>query len=321
MKRIICISFIFFVSNRFFVLAQSLEELEQKYEYYTNVYEKENSILDSLKSILEKRALQIEHEMKKKKPDDEKIIELRSGSATLSNTINFYQEKAENNLKNIKNVSRQLEVKYSSKIDSLKQLKKSKIGNVDLLDAEILAYTRKRLLTSPQIDILSFNPKKILEIDFNNAVTPEEKLLFKEYLRNALSEVEALLSDISKQIKESNNALLLQKKTSKFIADTEFDRDLKIGRVSKSATEGVKLGTGVTNDIVFPASEQINSYLLLINQLSFSNKPEDTSIKKFKNELSSSELDLKEYTVLLSAAEEKLEDFKLLLLNKLNSAK
>ncbi len=104
------------------------------------------------------------------------------------------------------------------------------------LDNEILFYTEKRLLVSPQIEMLSFNPKKILEIDLGKAKNNVERASLNEYLFSALTEVSAVLSDVTKQSKEANDALTLQKKTSKFLAETEFDRDFRLGNISRSST-------------------------------------------------------------------------------------
>lgn len=321
MTKIILLTFVCIISFYSNDSAQSLDELEYRYDNLRSVVEKDNLILDSLKNILENRAKLIENEKQKQNPDNDKIIKLMSGSVSLSNTIDDYQEKLEIDTKNIKRLSEKLETKYSAKIDSLKLLKKSVKNNSEKLDDEILFYTEKRLLVSPQVDMLSFNPKKILEIDLGKTKNSDEKVLLKEYLSSALAEVNSVLTDVTKQSKETDDALTLQKKTSKFLAETEFDRDFRLSKTSRSSTGRLDENTILGDQTKFSIADQINAYALLLDQLNIFDKTESINSQKFNYKLGSTNLSLNDYSQLLKEVKQKLSDYRLVLTNKIEQSK
>lgn len=322
MKRFIGFIILSLISGYAEMLPQNLEVLENRYNDLRAIYLRDVFVLDSLKGILEKRAQQIEVEKQKQKPDADKIIVLRAGSVTLSNTINNYYEKLESSAEELKNLTKSLDSKYSARIDSLKFLKKSIPDNSEKFDNEILFYTQKQLSIFPQIDMLSFNPMKILEIDLNKAKSAEEKVLLKEYLNSALAEVNSLLKETSRQSKEIENALILQKKTSKFLTDAELDRDVKVGNITRpSSNSRTGVNAGLGDEVKLDYTEQINSYSLLVNQLNIFNKSENITSQKFVHKSGEKNINLKEYSELLSEVKQKLNDYKLILTNKLNQAR
>ncbi|OGU83217.1 MAG: hypothetical protein A2W11_06085 [Ignavibacteria bacterium RBG_16_35_7] len=321
MRNIILLSIICLLSFTSNLLSQSLDELELRYDNLRSVVEKDNLILDSLKNILENRAKQIENEKQKPNPDNEKVIKLMAGSVSLSNTIDDHQEELETDTKNLKQLSEMLEVKYSAKIDSLKLLKKSGKENFDKLDGEILLYTEKRLLISPQVDMLSFNPQKILEVDLKKAKTIEEKLLLKEYLSNALAEVNLLLSDVTKQSEEISEALTLQRKTSKFLTETEFDRNVGIDRISRSSSQRTSLEISLSGKDNLTIADQINSYTLLLDQLNIFDKSEGVKTNKFNHKPGTTNFSLKDYSELLKEIRQRLNDYKLILANRIEQSR
>ncbi len=278
-------------------------------------------ILDSLKNILETRAKQIENEKQKLNPDNDKIIKLMAGSVSLSNLIDDYQEKLDANSKNLKQLSKMLEARYSAKIDSLQLLKKSTKENSEKLDGEILLYTEKRLLISPQVDLLSFNPQKILEIDLTKTKNSDEKASLKEYLSSALAEINAELSEVTKQAKEIDAALILQEKTSKFLAETEFDRDFRPGKSSRSSTARTYESSILSVQDKLVIADQINSYALLLDQLNIFDKSENINLQKFNFKSGKANLSLKDYSSLLKELKQRLSDYKLILTNKIEQSK
>lgn len=305
------------ISFTFILLPQSLNELESRYENLRNGIQKENLILDSLKSVLENRAHQIENEKQKQKPDNDKIVKLMAGSVSLSNSIEHYQGKLEESTKNLNRIIKGLDNKYSVIIDSLKLLKKSSKENLEKIDDEILFFTKNKLLISPQVEMLSFNPEKILQIDLNKAKSSEEKLSLTEYLSSALSEVNKLLTEVDSQLEEADEALTLQKKTSKFLSETEFDRDIRFQNLSKSTitnTQGVSSLTGDSRESI---ADQFYSYMVISDQLNIFDKSKNVSSRKFSLQTDKSNLSLKDYSNLLKEVMKKLTDYKLVLTNKL----
>ena len=321
MTKIILLSFVCLISFSFNASLQSLDALEKRYDNLRSVVKKDNMILDSLKNILETRAKQIENEKQKLNPDNDKIIKLMAGSVSLSNLIDDYQEKLDANSKNLKQLSKMLEARYSAKIDSLQLLKKSTKENSEKLDGEILLYTEKRLLISPQVDLLSFNPQKILEIDLTKTKNSDEKASLKEYLSSALAEINAELSEVTKQAKEIDAALILQEKTSKFLAETEFDRDFRPGKSSRSSTARTYESSILSVQDKLVIADQINSYALLLDQLNIFDKSENINLQKFNFKSGKANLSLKDYSSLLKELKQRLSDYKLILTNKIEQSK
>jgi len=321
MTKIILLSFVCLISFSFNASPQSLDALEKRYDNLRSVVKKDNMILDSLKNILETRAKQIENEKQKLNPDNDKIIKLMAGSVSLSNLIDDYQEKLDANSKNLKQLSKMLEARYSAKIDSLQLLKKSTKENSEKLDSDILLYTEKRLLISPQVDLLSFNPQKILEIDLTKTKNSDEKASLKEYLSSALAEINAELSEVTKQAKEIDAALILQEKTSKFLAETEFDRDFRPGKSSRSSTARTYESSILSVQDKLVIADQINSYALLLDQLNIFDKSENINLQKFNFKSGKANLSLKDYSSLLKELKQRLSDYKLILTNKIEQSK
>lgn len=321
MVKIILLSFVCLIGLTLFAAAQSLDELEKRYDNLRSVVEKDNLILDSLKNILENRAKQIENEKQKQNPDNNKIVNLMSGSVSLSNLIDDYQDKLDDNSKNLKQLSKMLVSRYSAKIDSLQILKKSEKENSEKLNNEILLYIEKRLFISPQVDLLSFNPKKILEIDLNKAKGNDEKASLKEYLSSALAEVNMVLSDVSKQVKETDDALTLQKKTSKFLAETEFDRDYKTGKSSKLISARSYESSILEVQDKLTIAEQLNSYALLLDQLNIFDKSKNSNLQKLNFKPGKANLSLKDYSSILKELRQRLSDYKLILTTKIEESK
>ncbi len=321
MTKIILLSFVCLISFSFNASPQSLDALEKRYDNLRSVVKKDNMILDSLKNILETRAKQIENEKQKLNPDNDKIVKLMAGSVSLSNLIDDYQEKLDANSKNLKQLSKMLEARYSAKIDSLQLLKKSTKENSEKLDSEILLYTEKRLLISPQVDLLSFNPQKILEIDLTKTKNSDEKASLKEYLSSALAEINAELSEVTKQAKEIDAALILQEKTSKFLAETEFDRDFRPGKSSRSSTARTYESSILSVQDKLVIADQINSYALLLDQLNIFDKSENINLQKFNFKSGKANLSLKDYSSLLKELKQRLSDYKLILTNKIEQSK
>jgi hypothetical protein len=297
--------------------AQSLDELEKQYERLNNQYLKENVVLDSLKNIFSLRTNVIDNEKKKANPDKNKIVDLMAGSITLSNMIDEQNKKVNLLKKDIDSVKQKLHKRYTSIIDSLELKKKSDSENGDMLDAEILNYTEKKLLVAPPIPLLSFNPEKILGIELDKTKDPKKKALYEEYLNSALKEVDKLWKNTSELSSEIDQIVTLQTKTEKFIEEAELEGGVIHQRLNNvplnDATSGnFAGGPGIREDVV--PGYQVESYRLIFNQLNF-----DKSVNAdldWKITTENANLDLKEYQKLLKEVKKRLRELKLVLANK-----
>jgi len=304
--------------------AQSLIDLEKRYEQLNSQYEKESNIRDSLKNIFSIKTEQIDAEKKMKNPDNDKIVDLMAGSVSISKKIDDQNKKINRFEKDLENVKQQLHKLYTSQVDSLEYLKKTGKEDENKLDEEIFLVTEKNLLVAPRIPSLSFNPEKILKIDLNKTKDVKEKALYKEYLNNALNEVNKLLEKVSLQSSEVDQVVTLQTKTKKFLEEAELESNVIIQNQRNNASDknlvpNFNEGTGVTQsrDI----ASNVQTYQLILRQLDI----EQLSKTNLKWEISSDNvymnLDVKEYQKLLKEVKKRLQEFKLVLANKIGSAK
>ncbi len=88
--------------------AQSLTELENKFENLTNVINENKSSLDSLKKIIDERGKRIDEEKNKSIPDKDKIVELMANTVTVSNKIDRFQKKSEDDEKEYEQIKNKL---------------------------------------------------------------------------------------------------------------------------------------------------------------------------------------------------------------------
>ncbi|RPI72518.1 MAG: hypothetical protein EHM47_08135 [Ignavibacteriales bacterium] len=307
------------------VNGQSLSNLENRYRQLNNQYDKEIKILDSLRSIYTYRTSQIDAEKKKKNPDNERVIELMSGSVSISNKIEAQNKRIVRIENDIENIKQQLHKIYVSKIDSLELLK---TGSEDeaRLNAEILLLTEKNILVAPKILSLSFNPEKILVIDLNGTKDAKEKSLYKEYLNSALSEVNDVLKKVSLQISEIDQIIALQTKTKKFLEEAELESNMIIQNQRSTSPEidvtnspAFRESDGVTTSSDFVSN--IKTYQFILRQLDIQQLSKtDLKLNISLDEMSRN-LDVKEYQKLLNEVKERLQEFKLVLANKIGSSK
>ena len=322
--RLITILFLLVGLNIIPVDAQSLIQLEKKYEQLSNQYIKEKVIYDSLKNIFSLRTNEIDAEKKKANPDKDKIVDLMAGSITLSNRIEEQNKKISLLEKDIDNVKQQLHKQYSSLIDSLELKKKTDKKNDDVLDAEILNNTEKKLLVAPQIPILSFKPEKILKIDLGKTKSAEEKALYKEYLDNALNEVNTLLENVGKQSSEADQVFALQNKTKKFLEETELESRILIRSQQSTVRSEETVPTfsnspedvATSNDL----SRQVKNYHVILRQLDIEQLSRTNINWKVSFDEMERNLSLKDYQKLLKEVKKRLQEFKLVLANKIGSA-
>lgn len=298
--------------------SQSLNDYEKRYEKLNIQLEKENRILDSMQNIFSYKTSLIDIEKEKKNPDNEKVIDLMAGSVATSNKIEEQNKKINRIGNEIENVKKHLHDLYTVRIDSLELLRKT--GNEDdvKLDAEILYFTGKNILVAPRILSLSFNPEKILDIDLNQTEDPKEKKLYKEYLDNALNEVNSLLGTVSQQISEVRQIVALQIKTKKFLEDAELESNMIIQsqRNQPNETETIARLDGGITEASSDFAANVKNYQVILRQLDIQQLSKTELKLKLSFEDINRRLDIKEYQKLLKEVKERLQEFKLVLANK-----
>ncbi len=306
--------------------AQNVPKLEDLYIHYNNKLTNEVSKLDTLKKDLYAQVNIINTEKEKGKPNKEKIKSLMASSVVISNKVDK-QQKIVNNLKDeIELLKKKLMEKYSVIIDSLNTILKSNknIKDKEKLKPEIFYYTEKRLKLYPGIKLLSFFPNKILQIDLSKITDTTEKKLYKEYLQKALSEVNDRLMSVTGQSNEIVRMITLQKKTKRFLEETEFGNSIMPGSFTSQTTTLSAKTTPMTN-LFSKARDALNvslltkvrDYTLLLNQLDIN----EITNSKLKWQLvinpKNKHLDLQQYQELLLEVKKRLKDYKIVLMHKL----
>ena len=299
--------------------AQSLGELESRFEHLTNVVNENKNSLDSLKNVIDERGKRIDEEKNKNNPDKDKIVQLMASSITISNKYDQLQKKNSETEKEYELLKNKLDKKYSVIIDSLNEIKPS----TNKIEETRLIFIQKRLLVAPQVPLLSFNPIKIAEIDLSKLKDKKEKSLYNDYLKNALTEVDSVLSKVKNLSDDFNQIVRLQKKTQKFLEETEFNSNIQVQKYSGNQTNSRMdvtnsgFGENDKSNILSVA----NSYNLILNQLNIYGNNDPKNVFNFSEDLNKNGLNIEEYNNLLKEVKNRLQEYKLAIANKINSSK
>lgn len=299
--------------------AQTISSLENRFKDLSSRLNTETSSLDSLKNIYSQKIKEIDRLKRNDDSDQNTIKKLMAASVGISNKIDQKQKKVNELETEIEKLKGIIEKRFTAAIDSLTELKLSNNykGNKEELEKQILIFTEKKVLMTPKIYSLSYNPEKILTLKPSSTASPEEKNIYNEYLREALNETETKLNRIRNLNSEVKQILLLQKKTKKFLEDVEFSSGfnrsaLAIRGQDKNAQ--VSTLTGETSkDFI-----QVNTYLYILKQLDVNTVPEVKSKNSFSFDSRNKNLTLQEYSDLLTEVENRLADYRLVLKNKIS---
>ena len=305
--------------------AQSLTDLETKYQNLNYSLQTEISALDSLNKILIRRANLIDLEKRKKNADKNVIKTMMANAVIISNEINAQQKKVGKLESAFESIIRKLDTEYTTLIDSLQSLENSNEfkGNKNELRALKLALIEKKILVSPKIYSLSINPGKILKINSDELIDPEERKIFFEYLNMALSEVDNQLNRIKELNIEVKQIITLQQKTRKFLEDTEFDTDISSTNFTSNQTQ---LDTRASSLTEFQKSQQVSllpvqTFTMLLKQLEIQQISGMQTRTRFDIDSLHTNLSIQDYQNLMIEIEKRLSDYRLLLVNKLGTFK
>ncbi len=252
------------------LMAQTLGDLEKQYDNVLLKIINEKTRIDSLNTILNFRVEQIEKEKDKSKVDEARIKEIMAQTVLITNQISQVDNKLRVMEKELSDIGRILEEKYTRIIDSLNNALKQKKTNssVEEINALLLSTHQKKIIVSPYPKGLSFQPGKILFINLSETNDSVKKTIYIDYLKQTLVEVDDLLNDIQSKQKELKQINRLENLTKKFLSEAEFESGIKtigtIGSVLHSQT-GVELSL---SDVRSAISTQSLSYFSIINQLS-----------------------------------------------------
>ena len=307
MKQFYIIScFLFFFVSHLY--SQSADILENRYRALNQSIIKEQAALDSLNRLIENTAKDIEREKKAAEPDEKKLVRWMAHAVTISHQIKERQKSVSAIEAAVEEARLRLEKFYTQIIDSLKQIGNSKSysGDRESLQNMILMWTGKRILISPVVSVLNFDPAKVREIDLKSTADPLERSLAEDYLKKALNEIDMRLGRLSATRQEYEELTDLRRRTADFVSESyEQGRLSTITRsqtVTKTVTDilGNPIGTEFT-------TIQVKSVVGLIHQLSTGTAPIS----------SKSGMTQTEYIQLLKQAEKQLKSYRELVQKKL----
>lgn len=182
--------------------------------------------LDSLKGRLEGQLQVVDLEKSKENVNKDKVAKLMSEALETSNQIEKIELEIIKLQSAIEQEKSRLDEYYAKQIDSLQTLVESKNfdGDEPKIRMQIRHLTEKRLLLSPTIKMLSFDPEEVKQIQLDKTEDSLELELYTDYLKNALEDVDAHLAMVQKNRNELEEIILLEEKKSEFLGDVIEDQ-------------------------------------------------------------------------------------------------
>ena len=243
--------------------------------------------------------------------DKDEVKKMMSGTAKLTNEIEKLQAERGILTKEYEMLKNDLYEIYSGKIDS--------VQNSSLYSDEknilITRLIEKRLYVSPKIDILSFEPEKVLRIDPSKKKNDNE--IYRDFLTSAEDEIDSKLSEIKELKTEINTIISLNKETKAFLEEAEFDNDISYftsaaegDRSTESLSYDGRFGEGVKNSI----KTQTDTFAEILAQLDYNDIPENRTYSLNNIVMNRN---IEEFNKLLLDVEQQLQDYKAVINNKL----
>ncbi|MGA7721611.1 MAG: hypothetical protein WCA84_10580 [Ignavibacteriaceae bacterium] len=315
---------LFFICFQISLFPQSIPDLENSFYKLQAGLNSEQVKLDSLKNILNLRARKITKAKSKTDYNKDVVTGLMAGSIPVSNEIAELQRKIVNLQANLENIKIRLSEMYSSKIDSLQRLlKMDNLSNekTSEIKEKIYLYTGKKILVMPKIDLLTFYPDKIIGINLKNIDDLAQKNVYEEYLQKALSEVDDRLSNVNQSIFEVDKIISLQKKTARFLEETEFGTGLPQQSVTEQTTPKLNRSaiTGTNLPVNSALTSQLDDYSLLLSQLHQSIYPQMNWT--VQPDSGRHNITYQQYQTLLEKLKKSLLEYKFILTHKIENSK
>jgi hypothetical protein len=264
------------------LMSQTIEQRENKYmEYRESVAQKQANV-DSLQEELNKLLDKIDREKSKSQPDQNILSEFLSDALEYSNSIDQNKDKITLLQENASSIAKELNVYYTSKLDSLSELidnrEKHRIEKSDL-EQQFILYTFKRMQVSPGLPKLTFNPSMIETIDLDSSQTITEQNIYRDFLNRAKIELNQHYEQIDDLESSIRNIIRLEEKAMVFMEEVEDDALLPFSGQEFAANNAIpnENGTGSFFDSdktlrssaeYFAFESRIHSVILLNDQLS-----------------------------------------------------
>lgn len=211
---------LFFVVTSF---AQSLKYREQQLSELEKEYIQKKDNVNSLKSDLNKFLEQLEQVKKDEPQNKDKISSMLADALNQSNRIDTTEKELKILDLQLNKKRRTLYRIYSSQIDSLNKIAHRSVSKSDKeqLELKLRILNDKRLYVSPLVPQLSFDPKVVEKINLAQSEDEKERSIYKNYLDNALNEVDSSIDQIQKRSDEIHEVIKLNELTEDFMEDID----------------------------------------------------------------------------------------------------
>lgn len=332
MKYFMILFMLLFCLSTASLQAQGITAVEHAYDQLQADIAREQSRLDSLNALLASQAAKIDATKKSAAPDENTIREMMAAGLEISRQIESAQRTQTQLNTRAANQRHLLAEQYSTIIDSLRRLENSGNyqGDRQRLQQQISGYTEKFILFSPAFQALSFDPRKIGGIYFEEIEDSLEREIALSYLQNALSDVDSHLVHIRRNSDAVYATIRLEEKTREFLEEVD---DPSFGLLSGASenisatanfesqdgrtTTGDETALDVAATPVSGFSKQLENISLFIRQLDIDDP--DNLLTHWQNR-SDGSLTLEMYLNLLKDAEKRLETYAKTISRKLETA-
>ena len=308
------------------VQAQNITELESQYINKSHRLQKINQALDSLQKQKTEFSQKINSAKSERENNTKYLADWMEKAQYLSQAIERNEKEANRLNKEISDISKRLDQKYIAAIDSLHRLQNSENGKSKKseLEGKILIYSEKRFLISPGFKNLSFDPKKMKEINLADSKDALEYKIKSEYLTKAKSEIDAYQQRINQSLTEVKDYIRLREKTDRFLEEVNDDRtfgslaQLNLDKSSTAVFNDPNTYTGGDAQLFeLSLKSQAQSLLYFINNLSL----RDPEMLKYswKESITSTDIMMtaQEYADLLKQTNKILQYYQTIIDNKL----
>lgn len=291
------------------LLGQDLDKAERLGSELERVVVEERRSLDSLSRMLESNARRIEDEKKKKAPNLNQLSQWMSDGVWLAGRVKHQKSRVERMEQDWLTLQKRLHEYYTDRIDSLTRINRANLSKDQAKDVErqIWEYTQKRILYSPAVRTLSFDPRLINSMTLSHLDDSLERAIQLDYLAKAHAEVTVRLDEVRQKRREYASMLRLQQKLETFVEEIGEQSYLPLSR---------RTGTPVPPGFV-PIDErywnnQMHSLVNLLQQLyvrGSSTGPRTIALNGTAT--------VEEYVSLLEETEKQLADYQRFIKNKM----
>jgi hypothetical protein len=252
----ICVILAFFIAGN--LLAQDLVQQTQQLSDLQSRFAIEKGTLDSLRNQLNIRISRADDLKSRSDVDDDQVSSVMANALEIGKQVDRQRQKVNTIAGQIQQKRRFLYKYYSEQIDSLTTVldETDDIQEQEKIRSALRDLNNQRIRVSPALPLFSFDPALVNKIEMDNSGNSTRNNIYRDYLNNALSEVDSNISILQDKTNEVRSMIRLNVRAREFMEDLNDaqmfsmlqvqDRDLL--RLN-SPSDGKELTYGRSNDI------------------------------------------------------------------------